>query len=75
VHEFPVAPVGNKTGPTHLLEVLRRIGNREPSAICQHLNRALALGKLLQQFEAMSMTKRFGDSCELGKQHQFGTTC
>jgi hypothetical protein len=51
--------------------VLRRIGDGEAGSLCNHFDAALALRQLLQNFEPMHMSQRFGDRGELREQRQF----
>ena len=48
------------------------VRNRETGSARKNLNGALALRKLFQQFEAMTMAQRFRDGSELGEQRLLG---
>jgi hypothetical protein len=50
-----------------------RTGNRKARALRQNVNAALSLGELLQEFEAVSVPRRFRDGSELGEQGLFRT--
>jgi len=73
VNEFARAPVRHKAGASHVLEMLRGIGNRQARALRQNLDAALALSKLLQQLKAVLMPERFRDNGELGEQRVLRT--
>ena len=66
--ELAFAAGGDDPGPPHLLQVLRRVGDREAGSLRQDLDTPLALGQLLQEFEPMRVRQRFGDGRELGEQ-------
>jgi len=66
--ELAFAAGGDDPGPPHLLQVLRRVGDRAAGSLRQDLDAPLALGQLLQEFEPMRVRQRFGDGRELGEQ-------
>jgi hypothetical protein len=71
MHEFAVAPGGDKSGARHSLQMLRCVGDRQPDFFGKVFYAAFALGELFQQFEAMRMSERLRDESELRKQCLF----
>ena len=71
--ELPPALRRNQAAPTHVLQVLGRVGDRQPDAIGQNVDAAFALGKLLQKLQAMRMGGRLRYRRELPEQDVFGT--
>ena len=45
--ELAIAPVSHQPDASHVLEMLRSVGDREAGPICQDLDRSLTLGELL----------------------------
>ena len=56
-----------------MLQMLGGVRDRKVRTLRENVNGALALRKLLQQFEPMTMAERFRDSRELRKQGLLGT--
>ena len=65
------APRGNEPAATHALEMLGGVGDGQPEAIGQHLDAALALGQLLQEFQTMRMSRGLRHRGELAEQNVF----
>ncbi len=72
IDELAAATGLDQSRTAHLLQVLRRIGNRDADAICQGLHAALALRQSFQQLQAMLVRDRLCDRGELSEQLAFG---
>src|SRR5712691_6205842 len=57
--ELALAPSDHDPHAPHLLQVLRRVGDRQAGSLRQDLDVPLALSQLLQELEPMRMRKRF----------------
>ncbi len=67
IDEFAVASCSHHADASHVLQMLRGVGNRKPSPLREDFDAALALCNLLQQFEPVGVPERFGDCGKLGE--------
>ncbi len=66
--ELAVTPCGDDPGASHLLQMLRRVGDRQSGPFCEQLNAALALSQLLHQLEPVRVRQALGNSRKLNEQ-------